>query len=398
MSEWRVAFAGESPADPLEWRIVSSNGDIRGRGEGGLDAFARLSADRTAIVIPGMQVVCLSAPLAARSERQAQAAAKFAIEDDVAGDVDHLHVALLNSGAESQTGMRTLFAMDDGLLTAWLDACSEFGIKPHRLLPDYMGLNGSDGLMDVAFNRDRAILRAGQWGASIDHALGADVLDAIIDAKAQGRVVSLAGSSGAANWTSRHLDARAAEADALDVMARRVETAPINLLQGVYATRQESNGFNAARWGSALGLAAAGMVAMIGANLFEAARLNGAAEALRKDTVAQFQQAFPEVERVVNPRAQLRALSAEGAAGEPEFLVLSSFLAAGLQSADGVSIDSVRFDAARQEVSASVLFRSYESLSTFRDAIEAAGGVVEEGGSRQVGDQRSGELTVRRSL
>ena len=125
--------------------------------------------------------------------------------------------------------------------------------------------------------------------------------------------------------------------------------------------------------------------------------LNQSASDVRAETAEIFQTAFPEVSRVVNPRAQLRALSASGNAGEPEFLILSGYLAAAMQSAEGVTIDSMRFDSGRQELNVSVLFSSYSALAELRNAIEAAGGAVEEGGSRQVGSQRSGELTVRRS-
>ncbi|MEO0754508.1 MAG: type II secretion system protein GspL, partial [Pseudomonadota bacterium] len=76
------------------------------------------------------------------------------------------------------------------------------------------------------------------------------------------------------------------------------------------------------------------------------------------------------------------------------FLVLSGHMAAGLDAVDAVSIDSLRFDASTNEINASVVFDSYDALSRFRTAVESAGGRVVEGGSRQVGDRRAGDVKV----
>ena len=181
MSEWRVAFAGEAPEHPLEWRVVSDNGDIKDRGAGSLDAFARTRGDKTALVLPGMQVNCLNVALAARNERQARAAAPFAIEDDVAGDLENIHVALLAPSAEPQPGMRTRFATDTDIVAGWTGAFEALGGKLTRRLPDYMCLPSGDGDVSVALAPGRAIMRAGHWGAAVDEALGQTVLDAILD-------------------------------------------------------------------------------------------------------------------------------------------------------------------------------------------------------------------------
>lgn len=396
MSEWRVAFADEAPESPIEWRVVSGDGAIESRGSGSLEEFSHVRAEKTALVLPGVAVNCFQAPLAARSERQARAAAGFAIEDDVATDIDTLHIALLDPGAEGQPGHRTIFALDSEVLSIWREAFDTLKIPLKLAYPDYMGLPVDTGVQ-AALLKNRAVLRAGQWGTAVEPVLGAEMLDAVLDAKAMGGPVHIAGVvEGAAPWQSRHINARACDHDALDIIARGAAHSPINLLQGEHAIHQSIE-LNRSRWITALSIPTAAAIAFVAADLFQGMSLNRSANELRAETAKAFQETFPEVGRVVNPRAQLRALSASGSAGEAEFLILSSFLAAAIQSSDDVTIDSVRFDASRREVDVSVLFSSYAALADFRAAIEAAGGTVEEKGSRQAGSQRSGELTVTRS-
>lgn len=392
MSSSRILFAGETLSTPVVWRIVSESGKVVSSGSGDLAAFSESKGSNTILVLPGALVSCVTVPLAARSEKQARNIAKFAVEDEIATNLDELHVALLASKSEGETGRRTVFAVESRIIEEWLYALAELGVKPDRVVPDYMCLPCAPGELAVAGSLDRVLLSTGDWGCSIGADLGADVVRSVLEAKNENRSLNSFGAE-PSHWAER-LFGDNAEGEPLDAMAAGAANAPINLLQGKYATRSEGIGLDLNTWLAPVGIAAAALLTLSVVNFIQAGSLAAEERGLRAETVDTFKQAFPAVDRVVNPRAQLRAMSSQGRTGDPEFLLLSSFLAAGLQSVETVTIDSVRFDTSRGSLDASIIFSNYDDLTAFKTAIEEAGGIVVEGGSRQVGSRRSGELKV----
>lgn len=375
MSSTRILFAGETPEAALQWRLVSRSGTVDARGDGSLADIAKAADDSVILVLPGTAVTAHEIELAARSERQTLEAAPFAIEDQIGSDLEDVHVALSPPGSS-----RTAFVVEQSSIQAWRDALADHGLDVARILPDYMALPDPQSdevvLLDLP---DRAVLRDGGWGASIDHQLGRQVVSAVLASRGEDRrVVSLDG-------------------DGLDLLALGAERSEINLLQGQYAPRRAASQVDFSRFGRAGVLAAVAAIGFVAYTAAEGVVLRGQAETVTAETEAAFRSAFPEVERVVNPRAQLRTVGTQPTADAPDFLILSGWLTRATEAEPGVSVEAVRYDSQTGELVASVGFRDYEVLGRFRSAIERAGGIVEEGGSQQAAnDARAGEITVRR--
>ncbi len=383
MSDCLVVFAGASVADLVDWRRVCDDGRVREGGAGELAALSEQGNARIILVLPGEQVTSLDVQIAARSERQLLAAAPFSIEDQLASDLEDVHVALNSADRRSPVSARVAYVTDRTQLGEWIETLKGQGLRPEAVLPDFLALPADGGTIVAAQLPGRMIVRDGDWGAGIDVALGHPIGEAVISARAAGRETRLLDGAGE---------------DLLDMLAVNAARQSGGLLQGAFAVRGSaaSPGFDRRRWGLAGVLVALAAISVTALNLTEAVRLKSATTELREQTETVFRAAFPEAERMVNPRAQIRAMGVSQPGDAPGFLVYSAWLAGAVEAVPDVEIDSVRFDGQRDQLSANVIFSAYEQIERLRAHIEAAGGVVEEGGSQQQGERRAGEIIVRR--
>lgn len=375
MSATLIVFAGETPEAELAWREVSRQGEVTARGRAALGNIREVAQGAIILVLPGTAVTAHPLELAARSERQARAAAPYAIEDQIASELEEVHVALSPPGPD-----RTAYVVSNDVMTSWCEALASQDLQAAAILPDYLAVPVPEpGEIAILGASGRTLIRDGDWGASLDPAMSGELLDAVI--------------------ASRGEDRRLAplDGDGFDTLAVCAANSPHTLLQGRYAPRQRVERADLSRLRRAGLLAAAAALALIAYNLAEGVMLRSQAEQVAAETETVFLEAFPDVDRVVNPRAQLRTMAAQTGESGPDFLILSAWLTQASEAEPAVSVEAIRYDQQTGELVANVGFRDYEALGRFRGVIEAAGGIVEEGGSRQASnDTRTGEITVRR--
>ncbi|MEM7767982.1 MAG: type II secretion system protein GspL [Pseudomonadota bacterium] len=402
MSSVLVIFGGDRPDVPFAYRRLDAQGAVTGAGDAGASDLADLAARDAILVLPGYVIRAVETQLAARSERQALAAAPFAVEDDLASDPDMMHFALMPARRNGPEGQRTVLAIDRALLEDWMETLSDAGLTLRAVLPDYLCLEDQPGRITAAGLLDRLVLRAGDWGVALESDIATAVAPALIESRpSEAPPILIAGTDHGVDGLeppAANPDATltANAADPLDRLAIGARQAGPGVLQGAFAVRHASGerglSLDALRWPAML--AAAATLAFSAVNLVEGLMLQAQAETVQAETHALFLETFPEAGRVVNVRAQMRQMRQGGETGRPDFLILSGYVAAGLDAVDAVSVESLRYDSDANEISTSVLFDSYDALARFRAAVEAAGGRVVEGGSRQVGDRRSGDLKV----
>lgn len=390
MSDELVAFAGDTPDAPVAWRRVSAQGRILEAGVGTLVTLSGHGDRRLTLVLPGQAVSAREAHLPVRSERQARAAAPFAVEDDLGADPDRLHFALAPARAGGE-GRRMVYAVDADLIQAWTLAARDAGFAAPRLLADFMALPNSLAGGRAVVLEDRIVLRQGDWGCAIDRALAEDLLDAVLERLGGASAFETLASSDGLH-IGQCVDAQAGENAPLDVLARGAVQSDVVLQAALRTSASASEPITA--WRLPVAMAACAVLAIGVVNWVEAGALSREAQEVRREAEARFLAAFPDVSRVTNLRAQIREVARGGEGGTPDFLRLSAMMAAGLDAVPEVEVDTLRFDEQTGVLTATVLFSSYDALARFRQSVEAAGGAVDEGGSRQVGDRRAGEIRV----
>ncbi|AWN17303.1 type II secretion system protein GspL [Salinisphaera sp. LB1] len=282
------------------------------------------------VLIPGEDVLLTRAPLPPiRTASRRLQAARYALEDRLAGRVEQLHFAL--AGSADRAGGTPVAVIDLDRMTTVCDALDAAGIEATRILPDYMALPapGADH-WQLAASGDRVLARTeATAGFACDTDLWpivAGALDApmaatvyAIDAAEAQRLLAI-DWAGDAESPALHLVV-CADADALVAMLLAEPEAlrgGANLRQGAFAPRSQFQ----SQWRPLMltgALAAAWLVIAIVARGIETWQLDQRVDALHAQTLAAFHDAFPGVQNINDLRVQaeqgIRQLRGKGGAG-----------------------------------------------------------------------------------
>jgi general secretion pathway protein L len=159
MAEYLVIRIGERSDDPVSWVAVNDQGTLRGSpGSGTLaEAGAAIRDRRVIVLVPGLDVVTIYADIPAKGARLL-AALPYALEDQLAEDVENLHFA---PGTRSESGRLPVAVIARDKLTEWLEALAEAGIHPQRVVPDYHGLAITPNTLSMLVSTDEIMFNDG---------------------------------------------------------------------------------------------------------------------------------------------------------------------------------------------------------------------------------------------
>lgn len=145
MAEWLVLRLPQGAAGNYSWLLSDAHGQPLGAPESGpLAQAATLAAGRMlGLVVPTADVLFTEVDLPVKGAVKAQQIVPFALEEQLAADIDTLHFAL---GRRSESSARTTVAVvTRGLMNAWLAELAAAGLTPDfigaeaALLPDNPG-------------------------------------------------------------------------------------------------------------------------------------------------------------------------------------------------------------------------------------------------------------------
>ena len=385
MGNWLVVFGRNELASVFDWRLLNDSGKVSARGVSQFHDLSSIKHDKFVLVLPGQQISSFRTKLAAKNSNQLRSIAPYAIEDEVGSDVEDLHVSVGYSDVNSQSYSLNVISHQD--MINWQSALQEQGISPEKVIPDFYCLPFSENSVSCAHLNGTKAFRYRHWGASFDQ----DSDDALIQQILE-YAIQVYGEEDKPN-PIQYDDLTQDDQFHLDLMAQKAITESYSLLQGRYENRKRSNANGLNNWLLPIGSAVAALIVSIVFNIVQGNAFEKEAKTLRAAINQEIQRVFPDVRRIVNPRAQLKSLTASNGKGS-EFLQLSGLISASVNEVEGISVEALRFDARRGEMQASIIYENYEELSRFKQIIENLGGKMREGGSRQVGNRRSGEITV----
>ena len=390
MAKRLVVFAGSDPSDFVQWRILDDRAQQHDSGACSLEDLPTTGFSSCYLVLPGDRINTHLTTLSAKNERQLRAAAPFAIEDDVASDLEDVHLAL--GPIASETGIRIVQAIDRQYMSTWLDAAKANGLALSSIVADHALLSNSDEACRRIGVGGRSLISLGLWSASIDDALKDQLtLPAITEAAS---VLSSSPESQAEIPEISDIEVD----DPLSYLSEKTFGSTISLMQGEFEDRKASGGspLDFTQWRIPAVLLASVTLLLPGLTTYEGVRYRQEAQNARAETESIFKAAFPDVTRVVNPRAQLRAQLGSSSSSGSDFLALNSILTSAIEATTGIDVHSIRYDFQQSQLQASVSFSAYSDLAQLKESINGFGGQVEEGGSRQSGGRRLGEITVTR--
>lgn len=397
-----ILITGDMIEDPIRWVATAGDKPAGGGVVASLDALADavdVEPDEIIVILPGERFAIRRLTTPARNQRQLLQAARFLLEDELAGPVDGLHIALGAEAADSTRG-RPVIAVDQAWLAGWVEALRDTGFPPDLLTADILAL-GVPGQAIMLVEKHRLSLTMDGEGFVSDRPLADDLAGDILFAAGIEKlgIIRLADAAPVTVPEAiavqevglpdaRHLPSFLA--------GHIVDNAPVNLLQG---TLERGLDWRAAvqPWRYAAGLAAACVALWLVTVGVEGMQLHASAADLERRSQADFTAAYPDLPQR-NIASQARQLAADGGAAETWFLELSSVLASAMEERDGVQLAAVTYDVTEGLV-ADIRFLDTEELDRLKQSLSAYGIVVEEGRnlSRDSDDAYIGKLYLRTS-
>ncbi len=318
-------------------------------------APSRLPLGRRVVAfVPATEVSVAAVELPARSASKALQLAPFALEEQLAGDIEQLHFAV---GEQEDSGKTPFVVCARAAMERWLEVLQVAGLNPAALVPDFLAVPANPGHTVVWLEGRMVTIRPpGQWPMLLD----AEPLEAALE---------LAGVLGAA--VPPHLLVYAAEPEhtthavvlesvgaqvgslrmqlltdgplaALAVSA--LHEPPLTLLQGAYASRGASTG-RLARWRVPLALAATLAALAVGGQVVDLLRARSEAKRLDGLIADVAHQAMPDVHKLVDPRRQVEAklAQAKGRSGVHGLTATLAALAAARDTTPTMELDNVTY-------------------------------------------------------
>jgi len=421
MSDFFVMRFRRDTTDVVEWVTVDAHGAMLGEpGEGELQVAAQaIGESRVIVLVPATAVLRTSAIVPVRGTAKILQALPFAMEEQLATDVDDLHFA---AGKRNGEGQLPVAVVERTAIGAWLDSLTEAGIKPSALYAESDAVSAIPNTTTLFIERDSILLREADGSIAVTDPVGAEAIvelwlntqksadddedlpmprsnlliyeteevreEPTIEALIvglQSRVASL--------------DVRVLGDGALARLASQIVTEPgINLLQGAYAPASNLKVYWSA-WRAAAILLACLTVALLGTKLLEIAALRQQAANLDSAIEQAIRYTFPEVREIRDARAllqsKLRGVRGPSAAGtQTEFLDTLQAVAGALSDGADTKLETINYRSGVTELR--VLAPNVEALDTIQKQITKDDGLQAEiQSANPEGDQVRGRIQIR---
>jgi len=422
MADYLVLRFRNGSTDNVEWVTVDVSGALIGEpGQGDPIMAAGAAGDNKVVaLVPGASVLRTSADIPVRGTSKVLQALPFAMEENLATDVDELHFA---AGKRDANGRLPIAVVERLEMEAWLELLAVAGIEPVSMYSDSDAVGAVPNTTTLFVEIDSLTLRDADGSVAVtdlDSAAATLELwfrsrDADEDEEAPKLPVNMlvyvteeAHANPATGELISSLQPRVASLDlrvlgdgALPRLASQIVSQPgINLLQGRYAPRSNLTVYWPA-WRVAAILLAGFAVTIIGAKILEISSLRQQAANLDTAIEQGIRYTFPEVREVRDARAllqsKLRALGRGTSGGSStEFLDTLQVVATAVTGAEvaGAKLETVNYRSGVMELR--VLAPNVEALDSIQKQIAKAGTLEAEiQSANPEGTQVRGRIQIR---
>jgi len=387
----------------VEWAIYRPNGERIAAGTGtpaevdGLLQQNGLRDVELTLLVPSQTVLSSHARIPARQARYIQQALPYAVEENIAQDIDSMHLA---AARKADKGVYNVLAVSRSHMDAWLSFAQSLGYSLTGIYPDAMALPYEANQWSLCLDDGQALMR---YGVNDCVKLAKFNLLPYLDLKSQsfeeaseplGLRVFVTEAQGEENAV---LLAQLQQIPNLKVTQERIGISPfellceslqrqsglINLCQGAYAVKSERKS-QLQRWAPVLWIAATWFVIQVGIHLGTGFYYQKKADEFYEQARSLYLDIFPNERRVTDIRrsleGKLRAAQTNG--GGTSFLGLLSD--AGYQlmqqpNRQAFTLRSLNYNRQRGELSMELQAGSLEQLDQYKQAMATVGYNVEIG-------------------
>ena len=356
MAEWLILQLARGPEERCGWMLADEQGLPLGAPRVGAlaQAAGEATGRRVAAVVASSDVLMTEVELPQKSGVRPQQIAPFALEEQLAADIETLHFAV--GARDESTGRTTVAVVTRTLMHQWLAALNAEGLAPEvlcgeaSLLPENPGhtvimLDG-DTLSVRRTGKTPLALPASDMAAALEASLGPQLSDdnLIIYATPQ-------------DWHKHSGEAEALRSRCASLKVQLLNSGPlpllapqlvaghcINLLAGDFALRTSFGG-DWRRWRLAAVLAASLFAVHVAGLSLELLQQHRSEHALDEAIGDVARRALPgdSGTGAVRSRVEQRLLAAQGQSGGSGLLSALAALAQAVSGVNGASVQALSF-------------------------------------------------------
>nr|WP_247664824.1 type II secretion system protein GspL [Pseudoalteromonas sp. MMG010] len=376
---------------PQEQEIIAS-GELASASE--LNTLTEKSDNRDVIVLlPSDQVQLKTIPLPTKWNRKLEQALPYMLEEDLACDIDDLHIAIGDPGMIEEQHTINVGITDATWFEQWLEVFRENEITAYTVLPDALLLPNSapDELAGIELN-DQWLFKLNDWHiAAVEQSWLAGYLSALgnPDVNHYSPVTDFP--------EAVTLKPQTQDYDLpLALFAKQLPHVKFNLRQGRYQLKKQGSlwwGY----WKSAAIAASIALICSITIKLVELNQLNTQVALSKAQVVDRYQRAFPGTK--VRPqliRSQIKGALAKISGGsDVGFLSLTNELVSVFNQVNEFTPETLRYDNRRGELRLRARAKDFQTFGKVKSILENNGLTVEQGSLNNDGDFVVGEIKLR---
>jgi len=411
MADWLLLRMSRAADQPATWITVDPRGNPSGPLQSGPLSLAapRAAGRRVCVVVPGTDVLLAEPDVPMKAGTKLQAVVPYALEEQLADDIDDLHFAIGKRVGESS---RTPVAVvRKALMDEWLTTLRSSGIEPEFIYADSDLLPQNPGQAVALLEEDVVVVRP-PLGSPVS--LPAEALGEAL-AIAQPSSAELAATgvrglvlyTGAAEWQQHSAQVEALRdrfdgvkvqlltGGPLTLFAQQLPIAtPINLLQGPYAIAKSSG----AGW-QAWRVAAILLVALVGLHVVgkaaELSILKKSERTLDSSIGETFRMAMPGEQNATDARRRMeqRLISVRGGGAGGGLLSALAALSQAHGSAPGTVVKAMSFRQGAVELK--IAAPDAASLDHLSQTLRSNGWDAELTSGNNVGAGYEGRIQIR---
>ncbi|RSM25163.1 type II secretion system protein GspL [Aeromonas salmonicida] len=363
MSESLVIRLGTNAQQPVEWLVWSAkeeeiiaSGTLASAHALG-ELRERAGGRPVVTLVPGSDLIFRRVSLPGKYSRQAAAALPYLLEEQIASDVDELHLVVLGHEGHDVD----LMAVDKEKMQTWLGWLEAAGLKSQQLLPDVLALpQAADGWSALQLGKEWLLRQGPCQGIVADEPLLAMLLAVEVEP------VTIHSHTPVPPIPTANWQAADPELPML-LLAKGALNCQANLLQGPYRPQTEYSRYWL-QWRKVA--VVAGLLLLValtqrGVHLYQLAEQD---KALKAEIRQVYTRIFPGETRIVNVRSQMaQHLKLLGQTPQDGVLLLLTELAPTFAEVPGLKPQVLRFDAARGELRLQVTAPGFTEIERFRE-------------------------------
>ncbi|MEZ8859608.1 type II secretion system protein GspL [Vibrio sp. 10N.247.311.51] len=406
MSEFLTVRLSSEPQSPVQWLVWStSQQEVIASGELSsweqLDELTPYAEKRSCIaLLPGNECLIKRVEIPKGAARQFDSMLPFLLEDEVAQDIEDLHLTILDKDAT----LATVCGVDREWLKQALDLFREANIIFRKVLPDTLAVPFEEQGISALQIDQHWLLRQGNYQAvSISEAWLPMFLQSdwvVADDEEQATTIfsyttmpneDIQQQSGA-NWQAKPAEL------VMSLLSQQAITSGVNLLTGTFKTKSSFSKYW--RVWQKVAIAACLLVAVIVTQqVLKVQQYEAQAQAYRMESERIFRTVLPGKQRIPTVSYLKRQMNDEakkyGGSGDGDSLLgWLALLPETLGQVKSIEVESIRYDGNRSEIRLQAKSSDFQHFETARVKLEEKF-TVEQGPLNRNGDAVFGSFTLK---